>query len=137
VERVTTRLLIAVFVALWSVGVGANECIAPKPPRLSGALCGRLFDATGAVVPNLELRVLDEQRHGVADAQADAKGDFIFPNLAKGKYRLTTTSREWLIEFGDLEIKQPKPICGQPISVKLSVSCCCHGGISKRRPPHY
>ena len=122
---------------LWPGGVSANTCVMPGPVKISGALCGRVFDGTGAAVPNLELELLDEQGRGAAGAHADSNGDFIFPKLAKGKYRLTTTSRGWLIEGGALELKKPKRTCEHPISVQLSTSCCCNGGISKRRPPHY
>jgi hypothetical protein len=47
---------------------------APKPPKIRGALCGRLFDATGAVVPDAGLRVLGDADRIIADVQADSKG---------------------------------------------------------------
>jgi hypothetical protein len=116
----------------------ANECIAPKPPRISGPLCGRLIDASGAAIPNIGLRVLGESDRMIADVQADSRGDFIFPNLAKGRYRLKTTSPPWLIEFGEFEIKRAKKTCTNPVTVRLDFSCCCFGsGIIKKRPRNY
>jgi hypothetical protein len=116
----------------------ANECVAPKPPKIRGALCGRLFDATGAVVPDVGLRVLGDADQIIADVQADPKGDFIFPNLAQGSYRLKATSSGWLIEFGQFEIIKSKPSCTNPVTVTLDAACCCFGsGIVKKRPRDY
>jgi hypothetical protein len=130
-------LIIAAAIVLCSYS-GANECEAPKPPKISGALCGRLFASDGGTVPNVHLRVLGESERVIADVQADSKGDFIFPNLSKGKYRLKATSPGWLIEFGQFEIRSSKATCTNPVTVRLDVSCCCNGsGIIKKRPPHY
>ena len=130
--------MIGVVVFLSAIGCVANECVAPKPPRISGALCGRLIDATGAAVPNVGLRVQGDSNRIVADGMADSKGDFKFARLAKGKYRLTATSGGWLIEFGSFEIKAASANCTDPATVRLDLACCCFGsGISKRRPSHY
>jgi hypothetical protein len=139
VERVKRAELIAVgFTLLWSVVAGANTCVAPKPARISGALCGRSIDATGASVPDVGLRVLGADDRVVADVRADAKGDFIFSGLTKGKYRLTSTTTGWLIEFGAFEIKSSSAACSRPVTVRLDTSCCCFGsGISNERPAHY
>ena len=132
------RLMIATGMVLSSVAIKANECTAPKQPKISGAFCGRVFDATGAALPNVGLRVVGESDHAVADVQADSKGDFKFPELARGKYRLTATSPGWLIEFGDFQIKTPRATCMHPVTLRLDVACCCYGsGIVKKRPPHY
>lgn len=115
-----------------------NECVAPKPPKIRGALCGRLFDATGAAVPNVALRILGDSDRVVADVQADSRGDFIFPNLAKDGYRLKANSSGWLIEFGQFKIAEAKPVCTNPVTVRLDLACCCFGsGIFKKRPRHY
>jgi hypothetical protein len=125
-------------IVLSSVVVKANECTAPKQPTLSGAFCGRVFDATGAAVPNVGLRVVGASDRVVANVQANSKGDFMFPELAKGKYRLTVTSPGWLIEFGGFQIKNPRARCMHPVTVRLDIACCCYGsGIAKKRPPHY
>ena len=132
-------LIIAILITLcFHSPARANECIAPKPPKISGALCGRLIDATGAAVPNVMLQVLAHSDGAIADAQSDSRGDFTFPGLAKGSYRLKTTSTGWLIEFGDFEIKNSKKSCKNPVMVRLDVACCCFGsGIIKKKPSHY
>lgn len=130
--------IVAMAILLGSVVAAANDCVAPEPPKISGALCGRLIDATGAAVPNVGLRVLGDSNKVVADGKADSKGDFVFPDLANGRYRLTPTSGGWLIEFGEFDIKGARRTCVHPVTVRLDLTCCCFGsGISKRRPSHY
>ncbi len=133
-----TRFFCAAVIVLWSCMAVGNTCTAPKPSKISGALCGRLIDATGAAVPNVTLRVLGESDKIIADAEADSKGDFIFPKLAKGKYRLTPTSGGWLIEFGNFEVRSARQACVHPVTVRLDFACCCFGsGISTKRPRGY
>jgi carboxypeptidase family protein len=139
VERVSVgRCCISAAIVISSIVVEANECIVPKPAKISGALCGRVFDATGGVVPNVQLRVVDDSGNVVADVQADSKADFVFTNIAKGKYRLKATSAGWLIEFGEFEITRPKATCTNPVTVRLDIACCCFGsGIVNKRPRGY
>jgi hypothetical protein len=136
-ERVNTSgTFVLLILIVWPVVMSANTCVANKPVKILGALCGRVFDPTGAVVPNVQLRVLDEAGGMISDASVDARGDFLFARLAKGKYRLTT-SRPWVISFGDFEITKPDATgCTHPVSVSLGIMSC-EGGLSKKRPPHY
>jgi hypothetical protein len=121
----------------WSVGLRANTCIAPPPLKLSGPLCGRVMDASGATVPDVELRMLDKGESVVAQARADSRGDFRFPPVAKGKYRVTTTAVGFLSYIGEIEITSGKrEDCKRPVSVYLAVSSCS-GGINKDKPPHF
>ena len=134
------RLTAAATIVLWSIVSTGNECTAPKPPKISGALCGRVIDASGTAVANVGLRVLGDRGSLVlvSDVQANAKGDFIFSNLAEGKYQPKATSPGWLIEFGQFEITESKAVCTTPVTVRLDTSCCCFGsGISKKRPRGY
>ena len=80
----------------WSAVLGANTCMAVPPPKGSGPLCGRMLDPGGAAVPDSELRMLDTTGSVVARARADAQGDFRFPPVSKGRYRLTTTAKGFL-----------------------------------------
>jgi len=66
------KLSFAGLIALASTPVGAKECIAPKPPKISGELCGRLIDATRAGVPNAGLQVQGDSGRTVAAGVADA-----------------------------------------------------------------
>ena len=122
--------------ALFSCGIAmANECVAPKPPKIRGALCGRLVDATGAAVPDVALQIVGDSDRVIASVNADSKGDFMFPNVAEGSYRLKAASSPWLIEFGQFEIRSPKAACSHPVTVRLDASCCCFGsGIINKRP---
>jgi putative transposase len=130
-------LVIIVATAMRPARLFANTCVEGKPARISGAFCGRVIDPTGAPVPSVGLRVLDQLGNAVADTQADPKGDFIFPQLAKGNYRLTTTTKGWNITFGSFKMRSAKATsCVHPASVELGISSC-EGGISNRRPPHY
>ena len=125
------------FFIVWPAVTSANTCVAPKPLKVSGALCGRVFDPSGAVVPNVQLRVLDETGAVVSDIQADERGDFLFTNLAKGSYRLATTTMQWRINFGGFELRKPNAMtCTRPVSVYVGLMSC-EGGLSKRRPSHY
>lgn len=130
-------LLIILITAIRPAKLFANTCVEGKPVRITGAFCGRVFDPTGTTVAGVGLRVLDQSGSVVGDAQADAKGDFIFPPLAKGEYRLTTTAHEWHITFGGFEMRSQKATsCTRPASVLVGIMSC-QGGVSKRRPPHY
>jgi len=132
------RCAAAILVTLWSIFAAANECVAPQPPKISGPLCGRLIDATGAAVPKVDMEVLGDSGRVIASVQADSKGDFIFPSLARGAYQLKAISGGWLIEFGNFEVKKSGATCTHPVTVRLDQSCCCFGsGISKRRPRGY
>ncbi len=126
-------IIVAVVLAFWPLGTEANEYVTPKPPKI-GALCGRLFDSTTATVPNVSLRVLDQSGNRVADATSDSTGDFIFPALKKGTYRLTSATRRWIVEFGDFRVRREAAECKQPVSVYLSIGCCCNGGLVKKTP---
>ena len=132
------RSAAATLIVLCSVFAMANECVAPQPPKISGPLCGRLIDATGAAVPKVDLEVLGDFGRVIASVQADSKGDFIFPNLARSVYQLKAISGGWLIEFGNFEVRKSGATCTHPVTVRLDQSCCCFGsGISKTRPPGY
>ena len=130
-------LVIILATAMRPVRLFANTCIEGKSVKISGAFCGRVIDPTGAPVPSVGLRVLDPSGSVVADTQTDPKGDFIFPWLAKGNYRLTTTTSGWNITFGSFEMRSAKATsCVHPASVELGIHSC-EGGISNRRPPHH
>ena len=113
----------------------ANTCVPLKPVKISGALCGRVFDLSGKAVPNAGLRVVNEADVVVAEIQANSKGDFCFPPLPKGKQRLATTSPGWQSYVGEIEVTNSKAtICKKRLSVYLGLASC-QGGISTREPP--
>ncbi len=113
-----------------------NTCIEAKSVRISGRLCGRVIDPTGAIVSDAALRVIDNSGKVVADTKADSKGDFIVPAILAGRYRLTTTSEGWRIQFGGFEITRTSSSCRKPVTVELGI-ISCSGGISKSRPKNF
>jgi len=105
---VNVSLCMVFTVMLWPMTLRANTCIAPKPVKVSGAVCGRVIYPDGSSATDARLRVLDETGTIAADVRTDSKADFLFLPLAKGKYRLTTTSAGFNIAFGDIELRVPK-----------------------------
>lgn len=120
-----------------SDGPQANTCIAPPPLRISGALCGRITDPTGAATPDIELRVVDEHAAVIATARSNSNGDFKFPLLPKGSFRVTTTAAGFMDYIGQIEILRPNQAsCRRPTSVELGLTSCS-GGIFKNRPQNF
>ncbi len=123
--------------SLWSPAPQANTCVAPPPLRISGALCGRVADPTGGAVPDIELRVEDEKGSVIGQAHSNASGDFKFPPLPRGSYRLTTTAPGFMEYIGQIEILTSNQMsCRRATSVELALTSC-QGGIDKQRPPHF
>src|SRR5262245_56713641 len=102
-----TRFLGALAVALVTIAApeqGLDECIdlPRKPMRVSGLLCGQIFDIIGEVEPETDLYLRDDRDVGVMKVTSDAAGNFSFPKLPKGHYRLT--GGPWTIGHGQVEI---------------------------------
>jgi hypothetical protein len=119
----------------YAATVSGNTCIA-EPVKVSGRFCGRVFDPTGAAVPNAQLELVEEteKQSVVAETRADADGDFAFPRVAAGKYRLTSPG--WFID-GEVQITgRGGAACRRPLSVTLG-TMGCQGGISTRRAQHF
>ena len=124
-------------IAMWPIEAAPNSCFAIKPTKISGALCGRVFDLTGAIVPNTRLRVFDTSGKVEAEKETDSRGDFLFANLPKGTYRLDADrSQGWQITFGGFQITHADSACRNPVTVDVGIMACS-GGISKKRPKHY
>jgi Carboxypeptidase regulatory-like domain len=115
----------------------ADTCVASPPPKVEGALCGRVFDPAGATVADIDLRAVDKAGSVVGHAHTDSKGDFRFSLLPEGIYRLTTTAPGWHDFIGEVHVvNSKKTTCKQPLTVVLAVTSC-QGGISKRKPAHW
>src|ERR1017187_7698137 len=107
---------------MWPADLVSNSCFATKPVKISGALCGRVFDASGAIVQDVALRVVDDSGKVIADTKVDQKGDFILSNLSKGRYRLDTPTVGWLISSGGFEItSENASSCRKPVRVYLGI----------------
>jgi hypothetical protein len=96
--------MVLTVVTFWPIALRANTCIAPKPVKVSGAVCGRVIYPDGSSATDARLRVLDETGAIAADVRTDSKADFLFLPLAKGKYRLTTTSASFNIRVWRLKL---------------------------------
>jgi hypothetical protein len=129
---VRRRWLIFGVMVFWSVALAANTCIEPKPLRVA-AVCGKALDPSGAVVGEVELRLVTAQQAVVAKTYSDSKGDFMFSESPKGVYRLTTVTNGW--HLGRLiEVTSSKRIenCKRPLYVTLGITAC-DGGVSKKK----
>jgi len=52
----------------------------------TGNLSGQVTDATGAVIPNAKLTILDNNTGYTREAQTDGEGNYVFPDLPIGQY---------------------------------------------------
>ena len=59
--------------------------------RTTGQIVGTVKDATGAVVPDSELILIDLGTGVTAETKSGPDGGFVFPNLQPGKYQITAT----------------------------------------------
>jgi carboxypeptidase family protein len=115
------------------VALRGTTCVDRKPLKVSGLVCGRVFDPAGAVVPSADLQLLNETGAVAAQARADSNGDFTFSAVPKGKYRLTTSSPGWYITFGAIEITGAGARKCKPLTVTLGIHSC-DGEISRKKP---
>ena len=60
--------------------------------RVTGQVNGTVKDASGAVVANAELVLIDLGTGTSYNAKSGAEGGFVFPNLQPGQYTLTATA---------------------------------------------
>jgi hypothetical protein len=124
VERVKTErgllMLIMCVAPLW-----ADTCLAPKNPVPAALVCGRVRDQAGDPIANAALQVVNAEGVTVAEARADAKGNFVFDPLPKGEYNLTTKMEGWHL-FWPVEITSSKPrkACNLPLEVTLGIKVC-------------
>jgi hypothetical protein len=131
---VTQRLATLVLLAFWARDFHASTCVAPKPLKTSGTLCGKVFDVTGALVPDADLLLADANAAVVSRVRADSNADFAFPPVPEGKYRIDTVA-PYRIAFGAIQITGTKQtrVCKRPVFVYLGVGDCS-GWVSRRKP---
>lgn len=71
--------------------------IAAQDPR--GTVVGRVADVSGAVVPNAEVRITNDETGVAVTAKANAAGNYVLPYLLAGQYTLTcenTGFKKWV-----------------------------------------
>jgi hypothetical protein len=84
-HRTLVKLAIAAFVL-------ALPAIASAQLRSGGQIVGTVKDATGAVLPNVAIVVIDTATGANFETKSGPEGNFIFPNLQSGTYTLTATA---------------------------------------------
>ena len=78
--------------------------------RTTGQIVGTVKDATGAVVPNTVVILIDTGTGNSLEGKSGPDGGFVFPNLQPGTYTLTATAQGF------------QPVTVQSISVQTSRS---------------
>jgi hypothetical protein len=131
---VRIQFAILAVLALATGDLGASTCVAPKPLRVAGAVCGKVFDVTGALVPNVGLFMVDASGAVISRVHSDSNADFAFPSLAKGTYKVTSDA-PWRISFGTIQVTNSKETlaCKRPVYVYLGVGDCS-GWVSRSKP---
>src|SRR5438045_1637715 len=59
----------------------------------SASLSGRVTDPTGAAVTGAAVRVTNLDTNAATDSQTNATGNYFFPNLLPGRYRVTVNAQ--------------------------------------------
>jgi len=116
---------------LSSTPLRADECEAPKPVKISGAFCGRVFEPNGGVLQEAEIRLLDATGTIVGETSSAANGDFKFRALPEGTYRVAITG--WRIFGSTIEITAGKSANCKTVSVHAGLTYC-EGHVDPRRP---
>lgn len=80
------RLFTVLFLAV--IG-GATPLIA----QFSGNVQGTIVDATGAVIPSVQVNLLNVDKNVTRMATTDGSGIYRFPSLAPGSYRITAVAQ--------------------------------------------
>jgi hypothetical protein len=65
--------------------------LAHAQSRTTGQIVGTVKDASGAVIPNAAIILIDAGTGNTAETKSGSEGGFVFPNLQPGTYTLTAT----------------------------------------------
>jgi hypothetical protein len=77
------------FLASLLVGVGA---VAAYAQAGSGTIVGTITDPSGAVIPSVSVKVVDQNTGTVREVQSNAQGYYVAPSLAPSVYSITASS---------------------------------------------
>src|SRR5271169_3726507 len=109
------------FRRLW-IWVFVLSCVALYAPSqtTNGLITGSITDATGAVVPGAQVKVINQGTAQERTAVSDASGLYVVPQLAPGVYTVTTAKDG----FGTVKQNNIQILVNQSltIDVKLSVA---------------
>src|ERR1700737_1521117 len=79
----------AVFVLLCAVFAIAPVAMAQS--STSGAIVGVITDPTGAVIPKADVQLVNLDTHATLAQTTNASGEYVFPNVTPGNYKITVT----------------------------------------------
>jgi hypothetical protein len=82
------------------------------------ALSGVVYDPSGAAITGASISLTDSAKGTEKTEQSKAKGEFEFPQLPPGHYRLTVTSPGFSAYQQDLELLVASPL---KVNVKMSI----------------
>jgi hypothetical protein len=85
-----TRKIAMLLVAVLGFGLGASWTSAQTTTQ--GSIAGTVQDATGAIVPNAAIRIVNNATNVTAVLNAGGSGDFTAPLLDPGVYTVTVTA---------------------------------------------
>ena len=85
-----TRKIAMLLVAVLGFGLGASWTLAQTTTQ--GSIKGTVMDATGAVVPNATVKIVNNATNATIGLTSSASGDFAAPLLEPGDYTVTVSA---------------------------------------------
>jgi outer membrane receptor for ferrienterochelin and colicin len=95
----------------WTPSILLSAALASAP----GTLSGTVRDATGAMVRDAEVSLLDPQRAVVAATRTDERGAFAFAGVRPGSYLVTARSTDLGLQ------RTPVSLRYEPVSVEITL----------------
>ena len=80
--RILTGLVCLVFLA-------SGPAFAQSVGATTGAINGKVADASGAVMPGVTVTIASPSMQGVRNAVTDTEGSYRFPAIPPGEYKIT------------------------------------------------
>jgi TonB family protein len=105
-EALTARAL--AFTAVLLAGVTLSAAALRTAQTTPLPLTGAVYDSTGAVMPQVELTVLDDQQRTVQTGTTDGSGRFTLAAIAPGHYVLRATLMGFRELRQEIDLKQAK-----------------------------
>jgi hypothetical protein len=106
------------------------DCVAVAPVRLCGTLHGKTTDPSGAVVRNVELRVVGMSGVVAAEIRSDSNGRFVFDfsSIPAGTYEVTTKTTGWQSFIARIVTRGRNfRLWRRPLVVRLGFEPCMSG----------
>jgi hypothetical protein len=129
--------LALVIAASWPL-VMAGECLdsGRKPIKVSGTLCGTVtISNNGEPLAEFQMKVTNDEPPlyaVVATVKTDAKGNFTFGPLPKGKYRLWTPG--FNSSYPSIEVTKSSSTCGRQLFLNAQIGGDCPSYVTTKLP---